>query len=78
MTMQVSEILSHGKDMFIQQSIQHHGWWWPGNARSQGISSHCIKPGSQNFLAGFELMCIDVVWQIHSHIFSKVSFSIDT
>ena len=21
---------------------QYHGWWWPGDARSQGISNHDI------------------------------------
>ena len=22
--------------------IHYHGWWWPGEAKSQGISSHDI------------------------------------
>ena len=29
------------KDLFIQHS-QYHGCWWPGDARSQVISSHGI------------------------------------
>ena len=29
------------KDLFIRCN-QHHGCWWPGDARCQGISSYCI------------------------------------
>ena len=32
-----------GKDLFILQN-QYHGFWWPGDARSQVISSHGIDP----------------------------------
>ena len=38
---QLKSFLVEDKDPFILH-IQHHGCWWPGVARSQGISSHGI------------------------------------
>ena len=46
MTQEV-EILKEDKDLPILHS-QYHGCWYPGDARSQGISSHdigLISPG---------------------------------
>ena len=51
---QVEEIPSNMEDrnMFILQS-EYHGCWWPGNARSQAISSNNIDlviPDYSSFL----------------------------
>ena len=41
---QVLETFPHqNNDFFIQYGQYHDCWWWPGNARSQDISSHGIN-----------------------------------
>ena len=38
---QVVEILPYGRPWPVY--IQYHGYWWPGDARNQGINSHGIE-----------------------------------
>ena len=39
----VSPFFKNDKDLLILHS-QYHGFWWPGDSRSQGISSQGIDP----------------------------------
>ena len=39
---QVVEILSHIRKELTYSTCQYHGFWCPGNTRSQGISYHDI------------------------------------
>ena len=45
--MQLKSFLKEDKDRFILHS-QYHGCWWPGNTRSQGISSVVLTQLCQN------------------------------
>ena len=38
---QAVETILKEKDLFVVHS-QYYGWWWLGDARSQGISCHGI------------------------------------
>ena len=38
----VIEIHSHGRQGLVYHTSQYYGCWWPGDIRSQGISTHSI------------------------------------
>ena len=43
----VVEIRLHGRQRQFIVNKQHHGYWFPGDVRSQGISSYGIDPVPQ-------------------------------
>ena len=49
----MKSFLIEDKNLFILYS-QYHGYWCPGNARNQGISSHCIDQFTHEFF-GFSI-----------------------
>ena len=52
--MQVFEnYVYQNKAPFIPHS--HYDWWWPGDAKIQGISSHSTDTILRNLLKGFTL-----------------------
>ena len=57
--------LSDGKQEYFIQHCQYHGCWWPGDAKSRGISSH----GSDPFRLQYSSLTIRLVKSFKSFFF---------